>query len=61
MWWWCIIQRRRWLGIFLPKPLNGSPFKKHRNAIMGVDEDAIEYYKVKYENEKAVYQNRIMS
>ena len=29
---------------FLTKPLNGSLFKKHRNAIMRLDEEAIEYY-----------------
>ena len=49
------------VGDFLTKPLNGSPFKKHRNAIMGVDEIAIKYYKVKYENEKDASRKRIMS
>ena len=52
---------QKMVGDFLTKPLNGSPFKKHRNAIMGLDEEAIEYYKEKYENEKAGYQKRIMS
>ena len=52
---------QKMVGDFLTKPLNGSPFKKHRNAIMGLDEEAIEYYKVKYENEKAANQKRIMS
>ena len=49
------------VGDFLTKPLNGSPFKKHRNAIMELDENAIEYYKEKYENEKAEHRKRIMS
>ena len=52
---------QKMVGDFLTKALNGSPFKKHRNAIMGLDEESIEYYKVKYENEKAASRKRIMS
>ena len=36
------------VGDFLTKPLNGTPFKNHRNTIMGVDEDTIKYSKTKY-------------
>ena len=32
---------------FLTKSLNGSPFKNHRNAIMGLNENTIEYYEKK--------------
>ena len=49
------------VGDFLTKPLNGSPFKNHRNVIMGLDENAIEYYKEKYENVNTKYRKRIMS
>ena len=49
------------VGDFLTKPLNGSLFKNHRNAIMGVDEDTIENYRMIYENAKVKYQKRIMS
>ena len=52
---------QKMVGDFLTKALNGSPFKKHRNAIMGLDEEAIEYYKMKYENEKATHRKHIMS
>ena len=47
------------VGDYLTKPLNGTPFKNHRNTIMGINDKAIEYYKVKYENEKAAYQKPI--
>ena len=43
------------VGDFLTKPLNGSPFNNHRNTIMELDENAIEYYRVKYENAKTEY------
>ena len=33
---------------FLTKPLNGTRFKNHRNTIIGLDKDTIEYYKMKY-------------
>ena len=46
---------QKMVGDFLNKPLNSSPFKKHRNSIMGLDENAIKYHKVKYENEKVEY------
>ena len=38
---------QKMVGDFLTKPVNSSPFKKHRNAITGLDENVIEYYKVK--------------
>ena len=44
---------------YLAKPLNGTPFKNRRNTIMGVDDEAIEYYKVRYENAKAAYRKHI--
>ena len=47
------------MGDYLTKPLNGTLFKNHRNTIMGINDKAIEYYKVKYENEKAAYRKRI--
>ena len=31
------------VGDFLTKPLNGTPFKNHRNMIMGMDDELIEY------------------
>ena len=43
------------VGSYLTKPLNGTPFKNHRNTIMGVDDELIEYYKTKYENAKVEY------
>ena len=43
---------------YLTKPLNGTPFKNHRNTIMGINNEVIEHYKVKYENEKAAYRKR---
>ena len=49
------------VGDFLTKPLNGSPFNNHRNTIMELDENAIEYYRVKYENAKVKYRKHIMS
>ena len=49
------------VGYFLTKPINGSLFKNHRNAIMGVDDDTIEYYKMNYENAKVEYQTCIKS
>ena len=49
------------VGDFLTKPLNGSPFKNHRNAIMGLDENTIEYYRIKYEDAKVEYRKRIKS
>ena len=47
------------VGDYLTKPLNGTPFKNHRNTIMGINDEAIKYYKVKYENEKAAYRKCI--
>ena len=49
------------IGDFLTKPLNRSPFKNHRYAIMGVDEDTNEYYRMKYEKAKVEYRKRIKS
>ena len=43
------------VGDFLTKTLNGTPSKNHRNAIMGVDDDTIEYYKMKYKNTEVGY------
>ena len=43
------------VGDFPTKPLNGTPFKNHRNTIMGITDGNIIYYKVKYEQEKAAY------
>ena len=47
------------VGDYLTKPLNGTPFKNHCNMIMGVDDKAIEYYRVRYENAKVEYQKCI--
>ena len=47
------------VGDFLTKPLNGTPFKNHRNTIMGLTDGDVIYYKVKYEQEKAAYIKRI--
>ena len=47
------------VGDFFTKPLNGTPFKNHRNTIMGLTDGDVIYYKVKYEQEKAVYIKRI--
>ena len=47
------------VGDYLTKLLNGTPFKNHRNIIMGINDGDIIYYKVKYENEKAAYRNCI--
>ena len=47
------------VGDYLTKPLNGTPFKNHRNTIMGITDGDIIYYKVKYEQEKAAYLKRI--
>ena len=47
------------VGDFLTKPLNGTPFKNHRNTIMGITDGDIIYYKLKYEQEKAAYIKRI--
>ena len=52
---------KKMAGDFLTKPLNVSSFKKHINAIMELDEKSIEYYKVKYENEKAMKRKLIIS
>ena len=49
------------VGDYLTKPLNETPFKNHRNMIMGVDDDTIKYCKTKYENAKVKYQKRIGS
>ena len=49
------------IGDFLTKPLNRTLFKNHRNAIVGMDDDIIEYYRVKYENTKVEYRKRIGS
>ena len=46
---------------FLTKLLNGSPFKNHRNAIMGVNDDTTKYYRMKYESAKVEYRKRIKS
>ena len=43
------------VGDFLTKPINGSPFKNYRNAIMGLDQNTIEYYRIKYEDAKIEY------
>ena len=43
------------VGDYLTKPINGTPFKNHRNTIMGADRKAFEYYRVKYENAKVEY------
>ena len=42
---------------YLPKPLNRTLFKNYWNTIIGVDDDIIEYYKIKYENANVKYQN----
>ena len=47
------------VGDYPTKPLNGTLFKNHCNTIMGINDGDIIYYKVKYENEKAVYRIRI--
>ena len=47
------------VGDYLTKPLNGTQFKNHYNTIMGINDKAIEYYRVKYENEKTAYRKRI--
>ena len=47
------------VGDYLTMPLNGTPFKNHRNTIMGINDGDIIYYKVKYETEKAAYRKRI--
>ena len=43
------------VGDLFTKPLNGTPFKNHRNTIMGVDGDTIKYYKMKFENARIGY------
>ena len=40
---------------YLTKPLNGTPFKSHRNTIMGLTEESNVYYKIQYENAKDAY------
>ena len=50
---------KKLVGDFLTKPLNGTPFKNHRNTIMGVNDGDIIHYKAKYEQEKAAYLKRI--
>ena len=49
------------VGDYLTKPLNRTPFKNHRNTIMGIDDDTIGYYKTKYGNTKVEYRNHIGS
>ena len=49
------------VGDFLTNLLNGSPFKNHRNVIMGLDENNIEYYRIKYEDAKIEYRIHIKS
>ena len=44
---------------YLTKLLNGTPFKSHRNTIMGLAEESNAYYKLQYENGKDVYRKRI--
>ena len=44
---------------YLTKPLNGTPFKSHRNTIMGLTEESNAYYKLQYENSKDAYRKRI--
>ena len=43
------------VGDSLTKPLNETPFKNHRNTIMGMDDNTIEYYRMKYESAKVEY------
>ena len=40
---------------YLTKPLNGTPFKSHRNMIMGLTKESNMYYKEQYENAKNAY------
>ena len=40
---------------YLTKPLNGTPFKSHRNTIMGLTKESNTYYKIQYENAKDAY------
>ena len=47
------------VGDYLTKPLNEIPFKNHRTTIIGVDDEAIKYYRVKYVNAKVEYQKHI--
>ena len=47
------------VGDYLNKSLNGTPFKNHRNTIMGVDDESIEDYKVRYDNSRVAYPKRI--
>ena len=51
----------RIVGDFLTKLLYRTPFKNHHNTIVGVTEDTIEYYKMKYENARVGYRKRIGS
>lgn len=44
---------------YCTKPLNGNPFKFHRNTIMGLTEESNTYYKIKYKNAKDAYRKRI--
>ena len=44
---------------YLTKPLNGTPFKSHRNTIMRLTKESNTYYKIQYENAKVAYQKRI--
>ena len=44
---------------YLIIPLNGTPFKSHRNTIMGLTKESNMYYKEQYENAKVAYQKRI--
>lgn len=43
------------VGYFLTKPLNGTPFKSHRDTLIRLDKELIAYYKEKYKNAKAMY------
>ena len=39
------------------KPLNGTLVKSNQDIIMGLDKEAIVYYKERYENAKVAYHN----
>ena len=42
---------------FLTKPLQGSPFRSHRNSIMGVDEKSLDKFEKEYAAAKAQHKN----
>ena len=47
--------RKEMVADYLTKPLNGTPFRSHRNTTMGLDKMSVAQYKAQYKNAKDVY------